>query len=155
MNGERLTHLVDFEGLKVAAGVMLLSPFLPLIFMGEEYGETSPFQYFVSHQDANLIEAVREGRKKEFQAFRWNDDPPDPQDEATFLRSKLHWELQKTGPHKRLRDFYEGLLQVRKRFPALSNFDTSCVEAAAFDNERGLILRRSSHGAAANGREVL
>jgi maltooligosyltrehalose trehalohydrolase len=155
VNGERLTHLVDFEGLKVAAGVMLLSPFLPLIFMGEEYGETSLFQYFVSHQDADLIEAVREGRKKEFEAFHWTEDPPDPQDEATFLRSKLHWELQKTGEHKRLRDFYGELLRVRRRFPALSNPDMSCVEATAFENERGLVLRRSANSAAADGQEVL
>jgi maltooligosyltrehalose trehalohydrolase len=155
MNGERLTHLLGFEGLKVAAGVMLLSPFLPLIFMGEEYGETSPFQYFVSHQDADLIKAVREGRRKEFQAFRWNEDPPDPQDEATFLRSKLHWELQKTGPHKRLLDFYGELLRVRKRFPALSNPDTACVEAMACENGKELVLRRWADVAAADGQELL
>jgi maltooligosyltrehalose trehalohydrolase len=146
MNGERLANLVDFEALKVAAGVMLLSPFLPLIFMGEEYGETSPFQYFVSHQDADLIKAVREGRKREFKAFGWNEDPPDPQDEATFSRSQPHWELRKTGSHKRLLDFYGELLRMRKRFPALSNSDISCVEARARENEKGLLLRRWKDG---------
>jgi maltooligosyltrehalose trehalohydrolase len=144
MNGERLCHLVDFEATKVAAGVMLLSPFLPLIFMGEEYGETSPFQYFVSHQDPNLIEAVRHGRKNEFKAFIWKQDPPDPQDEATFLRSQLHWQLQQEEPHKRLREFYKELLRIRKRLPPLTNTDMSFIEATPFDNEKALLLRRWS-----------
>jgi maltooligosyltrehalose trehalohydrolase len=146
MTGERLTELVDFEALKVAAGVMLLSPFLPLIFMGEEYGETSPFQYFVSHQDTSLIEAVREGRKNEFRSFRWNTDPPDPQDSATFVRSKLHWELQDGEPHRQLRDFYTELLLMRKRLPALANPDMSCVEASASEKDKALLLRRRAAG---------
>jgi len=146
VNGERLGHLVDFEALKAAAGVMLLSPFLPLIFMGEEYGETSPFQYFVSHQDPDLIEAVRQGRKSEFKAFRWGGEPPDPQDEATFRRSQLHWELRKTPAHKELCEFYTELLRVRKQLPALSNSDTSCVEATAFEKEKALLLRRWTDG---------
>ena len=75
MNGERLAQLLDFEALKVAAGVLLLSPFLPLIFMGEEYAETSPFQYFVSHQDPGLIEAVRKGRQKRIQGL-WLERQP-------------------------------------------------------------------------------
>ena len=144
MNGERLIQLVDFEAAKVAAGVMLLSPFLPLIFMGEEYGENSPFQYFVSHQDPDLIEAVRQGRKSEFKAFGWKQDPPDPQDEATFLRSKLHWQLQQEQGHRQLRGFYAELLGVRKRHPAFANSDMSRVEATPFENEKALLLRRWS-----------
>jgi maltooligosyltrehalose trehalohydrolase len=144
MNGERLAHLVDFEAAKVAAGVMLLSPFLPLIFMGEEYAETSPFLYFVSHQDPHLIEAVRHGRKSEFKAFGWKQDPPDPQDEATFLRSKLHWQLQQEGTHRQLREFYTEILRTRKRHPGLANSDMSCVEATPFENERALLLHRWS-----------
>lgn len=146
MKGERLGRLLDFEALKVAAGVMLLSPFLPLIFMGEEYGETSPFQYFVSHQDPQLIEAVRQGRKNDFKAFRWNEDPPDPQDEGAFLRSQLHWQLRKAEPHKQLLELYAELLRVRKRFASLSNSDMSCVEATALENEKALFLRRWKDG---------
>jgi maltooligosyltrehalose trehalohydrolase len=144
MNGERLIRLVDFEAAKVAAGVMLLSPFLPLIFMGEEYGENSPFQYFVSHHDPNLIEAVRQGRKSEFKAFGWNQDPPDPQDDATFLRSKLHWRLQQEKGHRQLREFYAELLGVRKRHPAFANSDMSRVEATPFEDQKALLLRRWS-----------
>jgi maltooligosyltrehalose trehalohydrolase len=146
MSGERLSQLVGFEALKVAAGVMVLSPFVPLIFMGEEYGETSPFQYFVSHQDPKLIEAVRQGRKSEFKAFRWNEDPPDPQDPATFVRSKLHWELQEGEPHRQLRDFYAELLALRKRLPALANSDMPGIEATPFENEKALVLRRRAAG---------
>ena len=146
MKGERLGQLVDFEALKVAAGVMLLSPFVPLIFMGEEYGETSPFQYFVSHQDPNLIEAVRQGRKNEFKIFRWNEDPPDPQDPATFARSKLHWEIQEREPHRQLRDFYTELLRIRKQLPALANPEMSWVEATACENDKTLLVRRRTAG---------
>lgn len=142
MNGERLGCLVDFEALKVAAGVMLLSPFVPLLFMGEEYGETSPFLYFVSHQDRDLIEVVRQGRRNEFKAFRWSGEPPDPQDRGTFLRAKLKWQLQECEPHKQLREFYAELLRMRRQFPALANSDMSCIEATPFENQRTLVLHR-------------
>ena len=146
VNGERLSQLLNFECLKVAVGVTLLSPFLPLLFMGEEYAETSPFQYFVSHQDPGLIEAVRQGRKNEFKSFSWNADPPDPQDPNTFLRSRLHWELQEQAPHKELREFYAELLRIRKQFAALANSDMSRIEALPFESERALFLRRGGDG---------
>ena len=94
MKGDRLSTLVPFEALKLAAGMVLFSPHIPLLFMGEEYGEEGPFQYFVSHSDPELIEAVRKGRREEFAAFRWEGEIPDPQDEATFLRSKIHLDLR-------------------------------------------------------------
>ncbi len=97
MLGERLSRLVSFEDLKLAAGLVLLSPFIPLLFMGEEYGETAPFQYFIDHSDPELVNAVREGRRREFAAFGWEEEPPDPQDEATFLRSKLDRSLRDTS----------------------------------------------------------
>ena len=142
MNGERLARLVGFEALKVAAGVMLLSPFIPLLFMGEEYGESSPFLYFVSHEDRDLIEAVRQGRRSEFKAFRWSGEPPDPQDRGTFLRSKLNWHLRQCDPHKQLREFYAELLRMRKEFPALAEPDMSCVQAESFEDKKALVLRR-------------
>ena len=93
--GERLITLAGFETAKLAAGAIILSPFLPLIFMGEEWGATAPFQYFVSHCDPGLIEAVRSGRKQEFANFTWAGEPPDPASEETFRRSvpqRLHTE---------------------------------------------------------------
>src|SRR5579885_155483 len=88
--GDRLTTLVNFEALKLAAGVNLLSPFLPLLFLGEEYGEPAPFQYFTSHGDPGLVEAVRRGRREEFASFGWQEAVPDPQDEQTYQRSHLN-----------------------------------------------------------------
>jgi 1,4-alpha-glucan branching enzyme len=88
MLGERLSQLIPFEALKVAAGAVLLSPYLPLLFMGEEYGETRPFLYFVSHGDADLVEAVRQGRKAEFRDFHAQGEPPDAVSPDTFLQVK-------------------------------------------------------------------
>jgi maltooligosyltrehalose trehalohydrolase len=113
--GERLSRLVSFEILQLAAGATLLSPAIPLLFMGEEYGETAPFQYFVDHSDPELIKAVRRGRAEDFAVFRWMGEVPDPQDEATFLRSKLDPGLRREGKHQLLRKFYRALLQLRRR----------------------------------------
>jgi maltooligosyltrehalose trehalohydrolase len=111
--GNRLSTLVPFEALKLAAGVTLLSPFTPLIFMGEEYGEMAPFQYFTSHGDPALVEAVRRGRREEFAAFGWQEAVPDPQDEQTFLRSHLDHSLEEREPHKTLARFYQTLIRLR------------------------------------------
>lgn len=112
--GDRLTTLVGFEALKLAAGITLLSPFVPLLFMGEEYGESAPFQYFTSHGDPGLVEAVRRGRRAEFSAFDWKEAVPDPQDEKTFRRSHLNPELKLTEPHRTLYNFYLELIRVRR-----------------------------------------
>jgi maltooligosyltrehalose trehalohydrolase len=111
--GDRLSTLVPLEALKLAAGVTLLSPFTPLIFMGEEYGETAPFQYFTNHGDPGLVEAVRQGRRDEFAAFGWQEEVPDPQDEETFLRSHLNHSLEMQEPHKDLLLFYQTLIRLR------------------------------------------
>jgi maltooligosyltrehalose trehalohydrolase len=112
---ERLAALVDFEGAKLAAGVTLLSPFVPLLFMGEEYGEQRPFHYFTSHGDPALIEAVRRGRREEFAQFGWGDEVADPQDESTFAASVLNYAAKDIEPHRTLRRFYKSLLALRKR----------------------------------------
>lgn len=142
MLGERLSTLVSFEALKLAAGVILLSPYIPLLFMGEEYGEEAPFLYFVSHSDAHLIEAVRRGRKQEFQAFQWKGEPPDPQDNKTFLSSKLHWENRKKGNHKILLDFYTHLIHLRKTIPALSNCDKNKLSVYGIEDKKVVFLQR-------------
>src|SRR3954470_23982548 len=94
MRGDRLTALTTFEQQKLAATAVLLSPFVPLLFMGEEYGESAPFPYFVHHSDTALIEAVRDGRKAEFADFEWDDDPPDPQEVRTFESARLNHSLK-------------------------------------------------------------
>jgi len=116
--GERLSSLVNFEALKLAAGITLLSPFVPLLFMGEEYGETAPFQYFTSHGDPELVEAVRRGRREEFAAFGWEAEKavPDPQDESTFLRSKPDHSRKSEEPHRTLLRLYQNLIRTRREY---------------------------------------
>lgn len=128
--GERLSALVDFESQKLAAGATLLSPFVPLLFMGEEYGEPAPFQYFTSHLDAGLVEAVRRGRREEFSAFGWEGTVPDPQDEATFRRSQLQHFLKEREPHATLFRFYKGLLRLRRELDLGSAGDWHVWEQA-------------------------
>jgi len=139
---ERLSKLVSFERLKLAAGVVLLSPFIPLLFMGEEYGETAPFQYFISHSDPGLIEAVRRGRREEFAAFAWQGESPDPQDESTFQGSKLNHDLRREKRHPVLIDLYRELIRLRKELPALAQLSKDCLEVAAYEKERVLFVRR-------------
>lgn len=142
MGGERLSRLTDFESLKLCAGAVLLSPFIPLLFMGEEYGEEAPFLFFVSHSDADLIEAVRKGRREEFSSFRWRGEPPDPQDEATFLRSKIVWEKRHTGVHNTLLQLYKELIGLRKGIPALARPDKDRLGVEALDEEKVIFLNR-------------
>jgi len=142
MLGERLSTLVPLAGLKLTAGAILLSPFIPLLFMGEEYGETSPFLYFISHTDPELVEAVRRGRREEFSAFSWQGELADPQDENTFFRCKLKRELQNQGHHQMLKKFYRELLRLRKTLSPLTLLDKEQMEVLRFNEEKILLLRR-------------
>lgn len=111
--GERLGVLMDFESEKLAAGLLLLAPFVPLLFMGQEYGERRPFEYFVSHSDPDLVDAVRRGRREEFASFSWTDVVPDPQAEDTFRRCVLDHASRDSGRHAALYALYGELLQLR------------------------------------------
>jgi maltooligosyltrehalose trehalohydrolase len=142
MLSDRLSQIVSFEKLKLAASVILLSPYLPLLFMGEEYGESAPFQYFVSHSDPDLIDAVRRGRTEEFAAFEWQTHPPDPQDETTFLRAKLNRDLRREPHHQALFQFYRELINLRRSLPALAHLDKETLEATGYEEERVLFVRR-------------
>jgi maltooligosyltrehalose trehalohydrolase len=144
MLGERLSQLVPFEGLKLAAGAVLLSPFIPLLFMGEEYGEMAPFQYFVSHSDAGLAQAVRRGRREEFEAFAWQGELPEPQDEGTFLRSKLDRSLRGEGHHAVLFELYKELFRLRRTIAALANLSKEQMEVLGYEKDQVLFLRRWS-----------
>jgi maltooligosyltrehalose trehalohydrolase len=115
--GERLASLLDPAQLRLAAALLLLSPYVPMLFMGEEYGETNPFQYFVSHGDEALVAAVRAGRRAEFPDFAASaesGDPPDPQANETFERSKLDWSKRSAGAHAQLLALHRDLLALRR-----------------------------------------
>jgi maltooligosyltrehalose trehalohydrolase len=142
MLGERLSSLVSFEGLKLAAGTVLLSPYIPLLFMGEEYGEENPFLYFVSHTDADLVDAVRKGRKTEFKAFLWKGELPDPQDPETFRKSRIEWEKRHRGKHKVLLDLYKTLIRIRKESPCFSTLDKELMVSYCLEDKNILFMRR-------------
>ena len=143
--GDRMSCLVDFEGLKLAAGVTLLSPFVPLIFMGEEYGETATFQYFTSHFDAGLIEAVRRGRREEFASFGWSGEIPDPQAQATFENSLLNHALKGEGAHATLLAFYKELLVLRRGL----KIKDATRKVAALESRKSLALTYINGGTTA------
>jgi maltooligosyltrehalose trehalohydrolase len=119
--GDRLSAILAPEAVRLACGLLLLSPCVPLLFMGEEYGETAPFPFFCSFGDAGLAEAVRRGRREEFAAlrFEWKAEIPDPQSPGTFAAAKLRWAWPEGSPHAQLRKLYEDLLAARRRWPAL------------------------------------
>ncbi|NQW22669.1 MAG: malto-oligosyltrehalose trehalohydrolase [SAR202 cluster bacterium] len=144
MLGERLGSLVSFEAQKLAAGLVLLSPYLPMLFMGEEYGEVAPFPYFISHSDPELIEAVRMGRKREFEAFEWAGEPPDPQSCATFNAAKLQHGLRSQGAHGALYGFYKELLRLRREVPALSRPTKSGLVVSSDCKSNTISMTRTS-----------
>jgi maltooligosyltrehalose trehalohydrolase len=123
VTGGRLTSLINFEKIKLSSAACMLAPYIPLLFMGEEYGEEAPFFYFVNHGDEKLIELVREGRKKEFEHHGWKEDPPDPFDEKTFLHTKLQWNKVNEGRYEIIHRWYKQLIQFRRTHKAFQSFD--------------------------------
>ena len=117
--GDRLGTIVTFEAVKLAAALMFAAPAVPLLFMGEEYGETAPFQFFTSFLDRDLAEAVRAGRTTEFKRFAWQGTVPDPGDPATFVRSRLSHQLANAPRHRELHQYYRRWLELRRAHPAL------------------------------------
>jgi maltooligosyltrehalose trehalohydrolase len=119
-DGARLSTQLSLSALKAAAALVLLSPNIPLLFMGEEYGERAPFQYFIDHGDPALVEAVRRGRREEFAPFGWReDDIPDPQSPSTFERSRVRSAVPTDSRSQGLLRWYHDLIDTRKRFPVL------------------------------------
>ncbi|NLC11604.1 MAG: DUF3459 domain-containing protein, partial [Firmicutes bacterium] len=120
--GERLSLLVDFPFLKAAAGLLFMTPYIPLLFMGEEYAEKKPFLFFTDYIDQKLKKAVSEGRKEEFKGFNW-DVFPDPEDDASFFNSRLTPEAEWKEENKKILNFYKDLIALRKKHPALHFLD--------------------------------
>ncbi len=144
--GDRLAPRIGPDRLRLAAGAMILSPFLPLLFMGEEYGETAPFPYFVSHGDAALIEAVRAGRKAEFPSIGADGEPPDPASERTFTSARLDRTLLRQEPHQRMLEYHRHLLRLRRTLPALTRADRTDLTGGAADGHRTIWIRREGDG---------
>ncbi len=144
MFGQRLLALAGFEAAKTAAAAVILSPYLPLFFMGEEYAEKAPFQFFADFLDEGLREAVHQGRIEEFAAFKWRGEPPDPHDPETFDRSRLNWEMRHEGRHRSMLLWYQRLLQLRREHSALGT--GAARNAGALAAEKIVWLRRWHDG---------
>jgi len=141
--GDRISATVPTALLKVAAGLVLTAPFTPMLFMGEEWGASTPWQYFTDHPDPGLATAVARGRRAEFAAHGWQPaDIPDPQAEATFLRSKLDWSEPGQGQHAELLGWYTELIVLRRARPELTDPRLGRVRVTYDEAQRWLVLRR-------------
>jgi malto-oligosyltrehalose trehalohydrolase len=148
--GDRIAASLPPDLLKVGAGLVLTAPFTPMLFMGEEWGALTPWQYFTDHQDAELGRAVSAGRRAELAQHGWTDEAPDPQDEATFERSRLNWADLDQQQHLDVLAWYRALIALRREQPELTDPDLSRVEASWDETARWLLVRRGRLRIAAN-----
>ncbi len=140
--GERSSQLYSYDILKVLAGSVLVSPFIPLLFMGEEWGETNPFFYFASMSEPKLAKKIKQGRKDEFSTSKSKGEVPDPDTEETYQQAKLQWDSIQQNPHQTLLRYYQTLIALRQQLPALHNLNRQQVEVTACDNQQTLLLHR-------------
>lgn len=149
--GERSSRLMSIGRLKIAAALVLTSPFIPMLFQGEEWGALTPFLYFTDHRDQMLGEMVRQGRRREFAAQGWDESEiPDPQALETFQRSKLDWTEPSQPAHKKLLDWYKRLVALRRSEPSLCDGRRECVRTKHNEKERWLVVERGLFAVAAN-----
>jgi maltooligosyltrehalose trehalohydrolase len=133
--GDRLGHLVTIDQLKIAAALLMTAPFVPMLFQGEEWNASSPFQYFTDHQDAKLAESVRQGRRAEFAAFVADaSEVPDPQAQQTFERSKIDWNERERGEHREIFEWYRQVIDLRRCVPDFENGRLD-LDAVSFDEQ--------------------
>jgi len=145
--GERLGMLTSVGRMKIAAALLLTGPFVPLLFQGEEWAASTPFQYFTDHRDADLGAAVSEGRRKEFAYFGWDpQDVPDPQDVATFERSRLRWDELASPGHAEMLEWYRSLLALRRHHPGLGCGPFEDVSVDYDAEQQWLMVQRGAAG---------
>jgi maltooligosyltrehalose trehalohydrolase len=140
--GERLGHLVSEGRAKIAAALVLCSPFVPMLFQGEEFNTPAPFLYFTHHEDEELGRMVSEGRTQEFSGFGWHGDVPDPQSVETFQRSRLDWSECEQDRHRSMLDWYKALIQLRRSNPCLCNGRLDEVQVRFDEEMRWISLDR-------------
>ena len=149
--GERSSHLMSLGRLKIAAALVMMAPFIPMLFQGEEWGASSPFLYFTDHEDPQLGRAVTEGRRREFAAFSAHaEDVPDPQALETFERSKLIWAERDKEPHAGLLDWHRRLIRLRRETPAFSDGRLERVKVSFDAEARWLVMTRGTAAVACN-----
>jgi maltooligosyltrehalose trehalohydrolase len=143
--GQRLANIVGMDCAKVAAGILLMSPFVPLLFEGEEYAASTPFLYFADHEDAEMAKAVSEGRKKEFAAFGFDKkEVPDPEARETFERSRLNWQEIGEGRHTEMLEWYRALIRMRRSSAALNDGDRGHTKVSFSEEKRWMVMDRGT-----------
>jgi maltooligosyltrehalose trehalohydrolase len=143
--GDRLGASADDGALAIAAALTLTSPFTPMLFMGEEWAASTPWQFFTSHPEPELATVTAEGRIAEFVRMGW--DPavvPDPQDPRTFTRSKLDWDEIGSGSHGRMLDFYRSLIALRRNHPEFTDPRFASVVTEFDEDERWFVMHRGA-----------
>ena len=141
--GDRLAQMMSVERARVAAAVVLTAPFVPMLFQGEEFAASTPFQYFADHDDPEMARSVSEGRRREFAAFGWSpDEIPDPEDRETFLRSKLRWDDLQEPEHMRMLDWYRALIRLRKSQPDLNDGELGHTKVQFDETAKWLVMMR-------------
>ncbi|MFJ5122028.1 malto-oligosyltrehalose trehalohydrolase [Kitasatospora sp. NPDC088548] len=149
--GDRISAGLGPGPLAAGAALVLTSPFTPMLFMGEEWGATTPWQYFTDHTDPDLAEAVRQGRRREFTEHGWQaGEVPDPQEPATVLRSVLDWTEPRRAPHAGLLAWYRTLIRLRRARPELSDPDLAAVRVEYDEAARWLVVHRGPYRVAVN-----
>lgn len=145
MLGERASTLYSVEKNRLMAFAVLISPYLPLLFMGEEWGTKKSFSYFISHGDPNLVELVRQGRKEEFRDFQSDHDVPDPQAEITFQQAVLNWSELGEASNKRHLDYYKALIALRKNNSLLKNVRWENLRVDCQEEKHVLVIHFEEH----------
>jgi maltooligosyltrehalose trehalohydrolase len=143
--GERSGQLMSLGKLKIGAALVLTSPFLPMLFQGEEWGASTPFFYFTDYQEPELANAVREGRCREFAAFGWKpEETADPQARETFESSKLNWQEIAREPHAEILEWHKKLIQLRRNEPELNDGRMDAVRARFDEEKRWFVVERGT-----------
>ena len=140
--GERLEHLVGLDAAKVSIGIVLMAPYIPMLFMGEEFAASSPFLYFADHEEEEMRRAVAEGRKRDFEAFGFGDDVPNPEDMKTFNDSKLKWNEIHEGKHGEMLAWTRSLIKLRRSTLCLNDGDMHQLLVSSDDKRRTLVMQR-------------
>ncbi len=140
--GERLEHLCGMDAAKVALGLVLMAPYVPMLFMGEEFAASTPFMYFADHDDEEMRKNVAEGRKQEFKDFAIGDDLPDPEELETFMRSKLNWDELNEGKHAEMLAWTKSLIKLRRCTVALNDGSMQHLLVSTDETRRTLVMVR-------------
>lgn len=141
--GDRLEHIAGLARAKVGLGLVMMSPFVPLIFQGEEFAASTPFQYFAHHEEEAMARAVSEGRKREFAAFGWAPElVPDPESRETFLRSKLKWDEVGDGRHAEMLEWCRSLIAFRRESPSLNDGEPGHARVSFDESGKWLVMDR-------------